>query len=191
MSDDHHDGSSDGPTSAPIETSAPRNVTSPVPDTQPLPSYVVPVPGSGSGAVPASAPYAVPAQQPQVAMMASNGYARPQANGVHVAVAWVFALFTLGYFLPWAIAATRAKSNSLAIGLLNFFVGWTVIGWIAAFVMACMSDPVHVNNVAVAVGVQPGWQPGYQQPTAAPGWYPQGAGQRYWDGRSWTEHTAG
>lgn len=29
-----------------------------------------------------------------------------------------------------------------------------------------------------------------QQQSAAPGWYPAGAVQRYWNGSQWTEHTA-
>ncbi|MEO6019721.1 MAG: superinfection immunity protein [Knoellia sp.] len=106
---------------------------------------------------------------------------------VHVVFAWVFAVFTLGYFLPWAIAATRQRSNSLAIGLLNFLVGWTVIGWIAALVMAVQSEPTQVTNVAYAVA--PVMHVG---PQAAPaGWYPdQFGGRRYWDGQQWTQHTA-
>ncbi len=65
-----------------------------------------------------------------------------RTNGVEVIVAWVFTVFTLGYMLPWAVAATRGKSNSLAIALLNFFLGWTFIGWLAALVMACMAHQV-------------------------------------------------
>ena len=65
-----------------------------------------------------------------------------RTNGAEVAFAWVFTVFTLGYFLPWAIAATRGKSNSLLIGLINFLVGWTVIGWVAALVMACLAHQV-------------------------------------------------
>ena len=38
-----------------------------------------------------------------------------------------------------AIAESRGKSNSLAIGLVNFLLGWTLIGWIVALVMACTS----------------------------------------------------
>ena len=85
-------------------------------------------------------------QQPAYApVQATYGYAntmvaRPTVGGVHITIAWIFAVFSFGYFLPWAIAATRQKSNTLAIGLLNFLVGWTVIGWIAAAVMACMSE---------------------------------------------------
>jgi TM2 domain-containing membrane protein YozV len=29
-----------------------------------------------------------------------------------------------------------------------------------------------------------------EQPPAPAGWYPHGGGQRYWDGRSWTDHMA-
>ena len=38
---------------------------------------------------------------------------------IHVVVAWAAAVLTFAYFLPWAIAATRGESNSLAIGLVN------------------------------------------------------------------------
>jgi hypothetical protein len=79
--------------------------------------------------------------------MQPYGYSQPMTmvmtdanpNGVHVAFAWIFTVLTLGYMLPWAIAATRGKSNALAIGLLNFLLGWTFLGWLAALVMACGS----------------------------------------------------
>ncbi len=88
------------------------------------------------------------------------------------------------------MAATRNKSNTLAIGLLNFFVGWTVLGWIAALVMACSHEGgVQVNNIAYAVAPAMPAQATPQGPPAA-GWYPEGVGQRYWDGMRWTEHTA-
>jgi ABC-type transport system involved in cytochrome c biogenesis permease component len=60
-----------------------------------------------------------------------------RTSGVEIAFAWIFTLLTLGYLLPWAIAATRGKSNSVAIGVLNLLLGWTVIGWVIALVMAC------------------------------------------------------
>lgn len=65
-----------------------------------------------------------------------------RTNGVELAFAWILALLTLGYMLPWAVAATRGKSNSLAIALLNFLLGWTLLGWLAALVMACMAHQV-------------------------------------------------
>ncbi len=65
-----------------------------------------------------------------------------RTNPGEVAIAWVITLLTLGYMLPWAVAATRGKSNSGAIALLNFLLGWTFIGWLAALVMACMAHQV-------------------------------------------------
>jgi hypothetical protein len=56
-----------------------------------------------------------------------------------VIVATILTILTVGYFLPLAIAESRGKSNSLAIGPVNFLLGWTVIGWIVALVMACGS----------------------------------------------------
>ena len=55
---------------------------------------------------------------------------------------WVIAILTGGYMLPWAIAATRGKSNTGAIFWLNLLLGWTVVGWIIALVMSCTSHQV-------------------------------------------------
>jgi hypothetical protein len=65
-----------------------------------------------------------------------------RTNGAEVAVAWVLTVLTLGYLLPWAIAATRGKSNSVAVGLVNFLLGWTFVGWVVALVMACTAHQV-------------------------------------------------
>lgn len=65
-----------------------------------------------------------------------------RTNGAEVAIAWVLTVLSLGYMLPWAIAATRGKSNSVAVGLVNFLLGWTFIGWVVALVMACTSHQV-------------------------------------------------
>jgi Superinfection immunity protein len=65
-----------------------------------------------------------------------------RTNLVELALAWILTVLTLGYFLPWAIAATRGKSNSAAVGLVTFLLGWTFIGWVVALVMACSSHQV-------------------------------------------------
>jgi hypothetical protein len=70
-----------------------------------------------------------------------------RTNSVEVAIAWVVTCLTLAYMLPWAVAATRGKSNSWAIGLVNFLLGWTFIGWLAALVMACMPHQVAAVRV--------------------------------------------
>ncbi len=51
-------------------------------------------------------------------------------------VAVVVAILTGGYMLPWAIAAVRGTANSWAVFWVNLLLGWTVIGWIVALVMA-------------------------------------------------------
>jgi hypothetical protein len=58
-------------------------------------------------------------------------------SGALLVVTWVIAIATFGYMLPWAVAATRGKSNSGAIAVLNLLLGWSLIGWVVALVMAC------------------------------------------------------
>lgn len=88
---------------------------------------------------------------------------RPHENsGAHIVWAWIATVFTGMYMLPWAIAATRHKENTVTIALLNLFLGWSGVGWIVCLVMACLADPVRP-----VVGY------GYQPPTAVPGPYAQ------------------
>jgi hypothetical protein len=44
------------------------------------------------------------------------------------------------YFLPSIIALARSKRDLTAIFLLNFFLGWTMIGWVVALVWAVKTD---------------------------------------------------
>jgi hypothetical protein len=44
------------------------------------------------------------------------------------------------YFVPSIVAVKRAHRNTLAIVVLNVFLGWTGLGWIAALVWACTND---------------------------------------------------
>jgi hypothetical protein len=65
-------------------------------------------------------------------------------------------IILLLYFVPIIVAVVRHHHNALAIGMLNFFLGWTFIGWVAALVWACtavrpagpvapMSNPVAAS----------------------------------------------
>lgn len=45
------------------------------------------------------------------------------------------------YFLPAIIAALRHTHNATGILLLNIFLGWTVVGWLVAFLMSICSMP--------------------------------------------------
>jgi len=42
------------------------------------------------------------------------------------------------YFLPSIVAETRRKHTGTAgVVIVNLFLGWTLIGWLVAFVWAC------------------------------------------------------
>lgn len=43
-------------------------------------------------------------------------------------------IFFILYFLPTLIAHSRKHPNENAIGVFNFFLGWTILGWILALV---------------------------------------------------------
>jgi hypothetical protein len=63
---------------------------------------------------------------------------------MHLAAFFFFPFFfglpLLLYFLPSIIALARSKRDTLAIFLLNLFLGWSVIGWIVALVWAAKND---------------------------------------------------
>jgi hypothetical protein len=55
------------------------------------------------------------------------------------------------YFLPAILG--RDKSDATGIFLLNLFLGWTLIGWVAAFIWAIAADrPHYVHYVPASVG---------------------------------------
>lgn len=54
------------------------------------------------------------------------------------------------YFLPAIIASARRHNQRVAIFWLNLFLGWTFLGWIAAFVWAFTNPIVSPANVASA-----------------------------------------
>jgi hypothetical protein len=44
------------------------------------------------------------------------------------------------YFLPSIVALVRSKRDIASILLLNFFLGWTMIGWLVALIWAVKTD---------------------------------------------------
>lgn len=41
------------------------------------------------------------------------------------------------YFIPFLVAQGNEHRQRPAIFILNLFLGWTVLGWVAALVWAC------------------------------------------------------
>jgi len=52
-----------------------------------------------------------------------------------------FTTFVATYFIPSMIASYNRAPNTVGIMLINFFLGWTVIGWVVALAMACRPIP--------------------------------------------------
>jgi Superinfection immunity protein len=45
------------------------------------------------------------------------------------------------YVFPTHLARARSHDNTLAIAVLDLFLGWTLLGWVAALVWACTVGP--------------------------------------------------
>ena len=54
----------------------------------------------------------------------------------------LFGLMIAGamYFLPTIIASSRNARSMTGIVLVNFFFGWTGVGWIVAFIWALTGE---------------------------------------------------
>ena len=64
------------------------------------------------------------------------------------------AVSLLVYFIPYIVAKQNKKQNAGAIGALNFFLGWTLVGWVVALVWA-MSKDANVPQPAPVIATSP------------------------------------
>lgn len=44
------------------------------------------------------------------------------------------------YGLPTGVALIRGRTNTVAILVLNLFLGWTLLGWVVALIWAVAND---------------------------------------------------
>jgi hypothetical protein len=58
-------------------------------------------------------------------------------------VIWILVLVI--YFLPTIVAGRYRHRNSSAIGALNLFLGWTLLGWVVALVWA-LTRPADLSS---------------------------------------------
>lgn len=58
-------------------------------------------------------------------------------------------------FLPTFIAYWRAHPNRVPILLLNIFFGWTILGWVAALIWACLALPERARERGFADRIEP------------------------------------
>jgi hypothetical protein len=164
---------------------------SPLTPPPPVPTRVPTPPPVPAAYQPAAAPAFQHGQVPFAGHGTGLRTDQQPSNGAIIAVAWLLAIFTLGYMLPWAIAATRGKANHGGVAAINVLLGWTFVGWVVALVMACTAHQVAAAGPTIVIAQQfTGAAPVPSTPPA--GWYPSPdhVGQQYWDGQAWTGHRA-
>jgi hypothetical protein len=76
---------------------------------------------------------------------------------MEVLVFLLFALALISYFLPGIIASIRGSHHQTAICLINFFLGWTVLGWLAALIWAVVEKPMERKPLGVDKSYVPLW----------------------------------
>ena len=54
-------------------------------------------------------------------------------------ITWIFIVFIV-YFIPVIVAHIRRHKNIVPIAILNLFLGWTFLGWLAALLWSLNSD---------------------------------------------------
>lgn len=69
----------------------------------------------------------------------------PKSLSTQLGGGLVLAAIAAIYFFPTLIAKMRKTRNSNGIFVLNFLIGWTIIGWIACLFAACLSNPIHTG----------------------------------------------
>lgn len=52
----------------------------------------------------------------------------------------LLSVLLLIYFTPLIVAENRNHHNTLAIGVMNALLGWTLLGWAISLVWACSNS---------------------------------------------------
>jgi RsiW-degrading membrane proteinase PrsW (M82 family) len=66
----------------------------------------------------------------------------------------------IAYWVPSITAGIRHVPNTGSVVIINFFLGWTLVGWVVAMSMAVRSIPQPPPQYVVPPGFQPpqfGW----------------------------------
>jgi|GEM_PF-2628839 len=52
----------------------------------------------------------------------------------------ILCILILPYWIPTIVAVMRHVDRKVGIILVNFLLGWTVIGWVGSLVWACVAE---------------------------------------------------
>ncbi len=61
-------------------------------------------------------------------------------EGLDLATLIILVATGIVYFMPWFVAVLRDHQQRFMVGLLNLLLGWTLIGWVVAFLWATFSQ---------------------------------------------------
>ena len=77
--------------------------------------------------------------------------------GAGAGVGSFFLFIVIGgfYFLPTIVAVVRKVANLGSVVVINFFLGWTLVGWVVALAMASKSVATPVQVVTTSVSPPP------------------------------------
>jgi len=53
-----------------------------------------------------------------------------------------FPVLVVLYVLPTIVALGRGKDGKLLVALLNLLLGWTIVGWVVALILALTGETV-------------------------------------------------
>ena len=57
------------------------------------------------------------------------------------------------YFLPTILAVARHHPNTLLIFLIDFLLGWTVVGWVIALILVFVESNVAIQGNEPALDI--------------------------------------
>ena len=83
-----------------------------------------------------------------VIMALSAGHGNMSATGPALGALSALLIGTLVYFIPSFVAHYNGNPQLGLVFLVNLFLGWSVIGWMAAFVWAAAGAPDRGTNNA-------------------------------------------
>jgi amino acid permease len=92
------------------------------------------------------------------------------ATGLALTSVILFVMLAVLYFLPTIVAALRHHHNTAMIAILNFFLGWTFIGWVVFLAMSFGNPSPQQTIIQNVYGgpVAPAPTPAAALPTPTP-----------------------
>lgn len=73
---------------------------------------------------------------------------------MHAILALCLLPFGVIHFLPTIVALLRDARGKAGIFVLNLFLGWTVVGWLIALLLALRNEPRWARTVRYAYPAQ-------------------------------------